>query len=262
MSSENDNLKKFLLVISAVLGLVFIISTGFLISRFDNLFGSASNSVSPDNDFGEQLVETPDAIIYRLRRNPTTYQIELFEMLIDAHYLFVESRSEKDLVDYSAIIVRNFIADFFTLSNKVSRSDVGGLQFIADDLKQDFRDYAIDEFYLYLNQFTEIHGRDELPTVKDTTILNVEITSDYFHRPGYWETDDYGNFVRDMWGNNVPFLENWDIVVVDVEWAYEQSGLEFIGQFQTNARITLKFYEDAVQILLIHELPVMYDFTQ
>jgi len=203
----------------------------------------------PPTDMQIEIDQLPESEGYTLRRNPTEYQIELFELLVHAHDQFYETESDEDLKSYASAIVRNFVADFFTLSNKNSRSDVGGLQFFTEDLVDNFRSFAIDEFYLYLNQHIEMFGRESLPTVVSTTILNVGF------EPRLIEIEDENGEVDDgntMFGEESTIsMEEIRTIVVDIEWTYATSTLQEIDEFQTSARFVLVQHEDGVRIYVI-----------
>jgi len=190
---------------------------------------------------------------YKLRRNPTIYQIELFEQLIDSQLNFFENSTEANMLSYAEKVVQNFIADFFTLSNKNSRSDVGGLQFIADELVNDFQNFAIDEFYLHLNSQIEMYGRQSLPTVQKTFILNTEFVTRTEMRKDYSEYEEE-RLVKDAFGNILGVAV--ETIVVDIEWEYGLSTLDYINEFQTRARVTLLQQGNSLVIFAVEELPI------
>ena len=54
---------------------------------------------------------------------------------------------EVDNKKYAETITKLFVIDFFTLSNKTSKNDVGGVQFVYENYKKDFIDGARDSLY-------------------------------------------------------------------------------------------------------------------
>ena len=267
MSNTNKKSKKALLFISAILGIILSASGALLLTQLDAL--SAGDDVEtveepePTPEEQRRIDELPESDGYTLRRNPTEYQIELFEILVRAHDQFYETGSDADLKNYAAAIVQNFVADFFTLSNKNSRSDVGGLQFFSEDIVDNFRNFAIDDFYLYLNQYIEIFGNESLPTVASTTILNVEFQNRVIpieDENGVDEEEDsllgygYGySYGDDLYEEEIRG-EEIRTIVVDIEWTYTTSTLRYINEFQTTARFVLVEREEGVRIYVI-ELP-------
>ena len=218
---------KFLLRLSIVLGVSFLISFVLLIFQASELFGFMErSSTPPSNDH----YESPTLEGYHLRMNATDYQTELFSMLITAHNEFNDVGNDATLLTYASVITQNFVADFFTLSNKESRNDVGGLQFFSTDLMENFQTSAIDNFYLHLNQFTEMFGADELPTVASTRVKSVTFLPRTIELEDNEDTEDIEETVRTM--------------VVEIEWTFEETRLPYIQDFQTSGRFTLLEVED------------------
>lgn len=100
---------------------------------------------------------------YKISSNATEYQITLNDELNEL--VETEGYDEKVLAQ---LIAKNFIAEFYTLSNVNSRSP-GGLQFVPVELKERFEEFASDiyDFYSYYD------NRDEL-IVSDITITNTK----------------------------------------------------------------------------------------
>ena len=69
-----------------------------------------------------------------------------------------------------------FIFDFYSLDNKLAKTDVGGSDFVHADVLTDFLEKAEDTMYKYLE--SNIYGgrTQKLPTVKKVTIQSVEKT--------------------------------------------------------------------------------------
>ena len=256
MSNINDKFKKILLYMSTILGIAFLVSGVLLLSQIDIVLGRNNVEEVVEERLPEvQIIidELPESDGYILRRNATEYQIELFEILVNAHKQFDETGSNEDLKDYAAAIVQNFVADFFTLSNKNSRSDVGGLQFFSDEVVDNFRDFAVDDFYLYLNQHIETFGSELLPTVVSTTILDVEFGTRFIETGAEDEDADLDDMFA-AFDQVTPSGEELEVIVIDIEWSYGSSTLRYIDEFQTMARFILIPHEESVKIYII-ELP-------
>jgi len=260
MSYKSSGFKKFLLTISGVLFIAFFASAVLLLLRVDEILGSGSQMVlEPTRTPEEQQMfeNLPESGRYRLRRNATDYQIELFEQLVNAHNDFQEDNSMQNVEAYASAIVRNFIADFYTLSNKNTRTDVGGLQFFSRSMVNDFRNYAIDTFYLYLNQHTDAFGNESLPTVASTTILSFRMET----RTVPVEEDEL-----DSDEIILVYNEFWEVIgqeimtiVIESEWHYEQSSLWQIDQFQTSARFILIQDENDIRLYAIESIPETHE---
>lgn len=238
MDNLNKTLKKVLLAASTLCLIILLISGFALLLQFD-LIGSSSTAEEPRTEEEQRIInELPGDLFYTLPRRATTHQLEIFEPLFIAHNNFNETNTDSYLQAYAEMIARNFIADFFTFSNKSSRHDVGGLQFINAEIYDEFYDFAVNTFYLHLNQYLEIYGAHQLPSVATTTILHSEIG---WHR---LELTEY------------PWAEYLPVIIVDVEWAYAPTTLSDIDEFQTTARIILQEDDGEVKIRSIEDVPV------
>jgi len=261
MDYKNDKFNQFLIFLSIFSLLIFFVSLVFLISRMNEVLGRDNQDLSEieiTSPLEQQTSDDLPSIGYELRPNATDYQLELFDKLIHAHQSFYEEDSTRNLEEYASVIVRNFIADFFTLSNKHSRSDVGGLQFFSDEVVDDFRNFAIDDFYLYLNLHLDNFEHETLPTVNSTTILDVRF------EPRIVEIDeedldeiDADTLVYDYMGELIG--REIMTIVIDAQWTYATSTLWQIEHFQTSASFVLISYEDEVRIYVIEQIPVEDD---
>lgn len=117
------------------------------------------------SEYGYQLKETQSKV----------YQ-ELFHDLVDV------LREEKvDEEKYAEIISKLFIMDLYTLSNKVAKTDIGGVEFVHSDEKNDFIEKAMDTIYKYVESNVYGERKQDLPTVKQVTVTSIEQTSFEYH---------------------------------------------------------------------------------
>lgn len=248
MRNQNDRSSKLLLFISAILGIAFLTMLFLLVSQFSDIFGLG----------GEEASEPPvtnESSRYDLRQNATPYQVELFAELIEAHERFEQWGSDEALEVYAEMIVQNFIADFYTLSNKNGRNDVGGIQFFSEEVASAFTSYAIDNFYLYLNQHIENFGSDSLPTVASTTVTNA-----YFDQRVVPPGEDEVNHGHGFGHHVEPNIEYERVIVVYATWTYEHTTLPGINEFQTSARFTLRVVDDQVHIYIIEPIQEQFPY--
>ena len=81
---------------------------------------------------------------------------------------------EIDKEEYTKCISELFIIDFYTLDNKLSKNDIGGVQFVYPSIKDNFVEKARSTFYKYLEVK---EGRTQtLPVVSEITSVLAEKT--------------------------------------------------------------------------------------
>lgn len=76
--------------------------------------------------------------------------------------------------EYARDIVKLFVSDFYTLDNKISSSDIGGVEFIPSENVDNFKMHAGDTMYHHVK--TNLYGDrvQELPIVKSVSIDSVK----------------------------------------------------------------------------------------
>lgn len=212
------NMKKIMKQPLVVFGGIFLLTTvlliGVLLYQVKGITDGGKNSDNSTKLNSSVVENVKDE--YQLSEVATVYQKGIFEELVAAQKEYKEKHTELSKEDYAASVVKNFIADFYTWSNKVGRNDVGGIQFIAEELKSTFRKQAIDGFYENLDFYLNDYGATALITVNDVTILDVKLNDTI-------ETED----------------EVIDCISVKASWEYEVSSSIEVEQFQNEATFIL-----------------------
>ena len=97
--------------------------------------------------------------------------------------------------DYVNTISKMFIYDFYSLNDKLAKTDVGGTDFVHNDARRDFLEKAEDTLYKYVEN--NLYGaRDqELPQVKSVEVEKTE-TSPFTYKD---KVDDNAYTVSVKW---------------------------------------------------------------
>lgn len=82
--------------------------------------------------------------------------------------------------EYAKSISKLFIIDLYTINNKKGSTDIGGTEFIFEDLKENFKENM--GATLYRNVETNIYGNrtQKLPIVSEITVSSIE-KSEYIY---------------------------------------------------------------------------------
>ena len=120
--------------------------------------------------------------------------------------------------EYAKVINKLFVIDFFTLSNKTSKNDVGGVQFVYDSYKKDFIDSAREGMYKQVKStVSDENANNSLPTVSSVKVDTIDTISpaSMFEGLGFTE-DQVGYIVNISWNykNDDEFQSNATIIVV------------------------------------------------
>lgn len=113
-----------------------------------------------------------DSYGYELKENATTYYKELFNKL--KILLATEDFNEEE---YAKLIAQMFATDFYNLDDKFTNSDIGGINFVAEDIRVNFKLAAQNT--MYNNVDSNIYGdrTQVLPKVAKTNVNSIEVVS-------------------------------------------------------------------------------------
>ena len=111
--------------------------------------------------------------------------------------------------DYAKGISKLFIIDLFTLDNKLASTDIGGLEFLHKDLKENFKDNMGATLYKNIENNLNGNRTQKLPIVSE---INV---SDVFETKYTYQKVEY------------------DAYIVSLNWSYKED----MG-YQNSAKIT------------------------
>ena len=138
-----------------------------------------------------KVLKTIDKYGYTLKDNKTKKYKKMFEELNE-----ILSEDKVDEEEYVKKITEMFIYDFYSLDDKVSKTDIGGVDFVHKDVLQNFLIAAEDTYYKYVESDIYNNRTQRLPVVNDITIESVQ-NDTYTINGG--ATDDKAFFVKVNW---------------------------------------------------------------
>src|SRR5690554_1952422 len=193
-----------------VLGVVLMVSAGCLI------YFSQRNQEEPKPLPKVVVLKEIKGYNYQLMENHS----KLFQTLFKELNQCLKAQDIDDGV-YASLVARLFIVDFFDLNSKMSKTDVGGLQFVHFDAKDNLELKAQDTIYQQIE--SNIYGDrvQELPIVISIDFLKVE--------PTIFKTDD---------------LIDETAYEVLVKWEYKKD-----DGYQMEALVTLIHEEEKLSVV-------------
>ena len=148
--------------------LPFVILMGiFGFAAFKSAKG-ISNNVGGEVAFSNSI----DTMDYHLRANATDYQKELFKELDQAV-------KDKDKEKIAECVAKNYIADFYTWTNKSGSYDVGGMYYVYSPNKGNIVAQARSQFYKYLSTYIKEYGSENLLEVIEVTAEGGKSNNSY-----------------------------------------------------------------------------------
>lgn len=164
---------------------------------------------------------------YVLRDNATDYQFELFSELKDMLEVG-EGYTDLQIVES---ICKNYVADFYTWSNKFGQYDVGGLYYVYTPQKENIYIQARDGFYRYISDYIEKYKSENLLKVN-----LVEATASTI--------DDY---LIEETG------QEFKTYKVKCTWNYEPNEIFSTSRYQSRAEFIVVENERRFEIIETHE---------
>lgn len=176
-----------------------------------------------------------DSKEYILRDNATEYQQELFTELKNA--IEVDNADDQTIV---SLVCKNYIADFYTWTNKQGQFDVGGLQYVyGKELKDGthFRENvyskARDTFYKYISNYIKEYGASDLLEVENIEITKCEKTS--------ITLSEHVKNVQDENGEWYDYREDFDYDAYKIAcmWSYKQTNKFDTSKYATKLNLVV-----------------------
>ena len=121
------------------------------------------------NSILKQTLDSIENYNYTLNENDSEYFKKEFKKL--KKILESDSIVEEE---YASALSKLFTIDFYSLNDAISKSDVGGIQFVYDEYRDSFLTKAKDTIYNYVE--SNLYGKrtQELPEVKEVEVTNIE----------------------------------------------------------------------------------------
>jgi hypothetical protein len=188
----------FLIIILAVLLVVFAINVG----------------KKDENENTKKVVDEIKKFSYTVSDTDTQLFKDKFKEL-----KVVLTKKNIDNKEYAKLISELFVIDFYTLDNKTTKNDVGGVQFVYESYKSDFVDKARDGMYKQVKSNIDNDRKQSLPEVSSIKVESIEevVPSTIFESDDFKnETEASAYEVKLSWTykNNDSFQKEATIVVV------------------------------------------------
>ena len=147
------------------------------------LFGivgyKAYNDFFKDKSPTKKLISL-DLYGYTLKNNDTTLYKDNFKALEKTL-----NETPINYEEYASSISKLFIIDVFNLNNKQSSTDIGGLEFLHKDIKENFKENMGNTLYTNVENNLDGKRTQSLPEVSSITISEVTETKYTYNKTEY-----------------------------------------------------------------------------
>ena len=175
---KNKNLfknKKFWLIISSIALLYFI--GGIVYVNLDRDSSSVKNNKNLDKGIS---IKGFDYILYE-------DDIDIYKDEFKKLKKNLES-SNINYTEYAESISKMFVMDLYSLEAKKNMYDVGGVQFVYPDIRDNYKLNVTNTLYKYMKDNSDGKREQDLPMVKSVSIKNEDETK---YKIGQEEFDGY-----------------------------------------------------------------------
>lgn len=128
-----------------------------------------TNSNKKTDSSSKKVVDEIPEYGYVLDSNKTKLYKNLFKKLAD-----VLNKDDVDYDEYAKLVSELAVSDFYTLDNKTSKNDIGGVQFIRKDNRENFVLEASETVYKYVEQNLDGKRNQELPIVSKIEVTDTK----------------------------------------------------------------------------------------
>ncbi len=158
-NKKRINRKKIVIMLLVLIVLVIsLIYIYFNSNKENNVIKSKSKVVDSIQKYGYTVSDT-DTKLFKTKFR------ELKRLL---------SSENIDSQKYAELVGELFIVDFFSLDNKVTKNDVGGVEYVYSNYKTSFIDKARDQFYKFVKNDLNDDRNQELPEVSTIKVDSTE----------------------------------------------------------------------------------------
>jgi hypothetical protein len=210
----NNNLIACLMILMTVTIIIFVVNI-IKITTSDTGAGSTLATAVTTNEYANES--------YSIGNNPTEINKTYFKELNTA----VDS---EDPAKISEAVVKCFITEYYTWTNKDGNYDIGGMQYIFKQKQSDFAQYTLWNFYADMDLYITKYGTQNLMQVKDVTIMKTADAGTYtVEIPG-----DSSEVTSDG-ASSEATKESLTCIDVTAEWTYEDNTSIDTAEFQNQA---------------------------
>ncbi len=233
-SLMSDKKKRYLIMLAMMLPFIVAIAVFGSIAYREgkNLLDLAKGTQAETK--AENIISSMN---YILRDNPTDLQKEYFAQLKSAIEEGTVDDAEADDAMIASLVAKNYVADFYTWTNKRGQYDIGGFNFIydgefenGDHYKENVYLRARDGFYKYISYYGTQYGKENLLEVENVEIVKCEkMSSQYF-------ISEHVENRKGADGEWYDYRENhgFDAYLVNCRWKYKDNSYMDLSKFATN----------------------------
>ena len=219
--------KKFFMIFAAIMSLVVMSVGGFFVYK----------TIAGSRDINKTNLEKDE--FYSIRNNATTLQKDLYKALLEE----VQNEQRDDKTMYE-LLAQNYVADFYTWTNKFRQNDVGGIQFVHEDIRVGVYHSAQEETYSDLYYYLQNGGLKNTLEVSELEVVASKPIEFFIHDDEGEEEiyDDYLELYVDG--------DYHDAYLVSLRWTYKDVNNFNVNAYETSANMIMMLNDQGVPMIV------------
>lgn len=214
--------KPVTVLLMIILILMLCVMTLSVVNIYKLRMSGASNadmveSTTVENEYKNSL--------YKIGNNATDVNKKYFKELNTA----VKSDDRQSMAE---AVVKCFVSEYYTWTNKDGNYDIGGMQYIYPDRQNDFATYSRDNFYSSMDNYLHSNERFSLIEVDQVSINSCESSS-----------------INVMNANNETIT--YPSYVINASWTYVSGSVMNTTNIQSSASFTMIDHDGRIEIASI-----------
>ena len=102
----------------------------------------------------------------------TVAEIDNYQYKMESNTTRIYKKYFKE--NYASLVSKLFVIDYYTLNNKITNKNIGGVQFIHSNLRSSFIEKASNTMYKYIKSNLYGNRKQKLPEVNDVEIKSIK----------------------------------------------------------------------------------------
>ena len=196
-------MKKSVKIVLIVIVLLILVGCGVV-----GYYFFFKKEPAPETPIKEiEITNTIDQFGYTLEDRDTDLFVEKFNELKE-----LLNQEEYDVKEYISLISQLFVIDLFTIDNKMSRYDVGGLEYVYSGAVSSFQTVAENSIYKTVENNLDDSRTQQLPEVSSVTISVLDETT--FTMPDESVVNGYRVKLSWTYQENLGYDTNGSIILI------------------------------------------------
>lgn len=235
---------KTILIVLLVFTILSAAALLWNLYRINNTDTGSGNTLAAENAGSEY-----SNAYYTIGNNPTKIDKKYFKELNKAV-------KDNDQATIATALVKCFVSEYYTWTNKDGTYDIGGIQYIYTDRQSDFESYTRNEVYADMDLYISQMGRDKLMQVKEVTADDAVSAGQVTLKTSAAKVQEtagpYSTADPSAADSAAADEATYDAYTVHAEWTYDENTDMNLSNAQKSADFTVVNHDGRMEIAAIN----------